>query len=66
MFKNLLLNIEFASSGGDFKRNLSNKAYRINNVIETNDTKLLTLTDAIDKQIKISFGKKKHFVIKVI
>ena len=66
LFKDLLLNIEFASSGGDFKRNLSNNAYRINNVIEANDTKLLTLTDVIDDQIKISFGKKKHFVIKII
>ena len=66
LLKDLLLNIEFASSGGDFRRNLSNNAYRINNVIETSDTKLLTLADVINSQIKISFGKKKHFVIKVI
>jgi hypothetical protein len=43
-----------------------NGAYRINNIIETNEEKKITLTDVVNKQIKISFGKKKHFVINVI
>ena len=64
--KDLLLEIEFATSGGDFKRNITNLAYRINNSIETDEGKKITSEDAVDQQIKISFGKKKHFVIKVI
>ena len=64
--KDMLLEIQFSSSGGDFKRNMVNGAYRINNIIETNEEKKITLTDVVNKQIKISFGKKKHFVINVI
>ena len=66
LLKDLLLEIEFATSGGDFKRNIANLAYRINNNIETDEGKKITSEDAVDQQIKISFGKKKHFVIKVI
>ena len=64
--KDMLLEIQFSSSGGDFKRNMVNGAYRINNIIATNEEKKITLADVVNKQIKISFGKKKHFVINVI
>ena len=64
-FKQILLEINFASSGGDFKRNLSNNAYRINNIIENNENKIINSHDIINNEIKISFGKKKHFVIKI-
>ena len=65
-FKQILLEIKFAYSGGDFKRNLSNNAYRINNIIENNENKIINSQDIINKEIKISFGKKKHFVLKII
>ena len=65
-FKQVLLEIKFASSGGDFKRNLTNNAYRINNNIENNENKIITTSDIVDNEIKISFGKKKHFVLKII
>ena len=64
-FKQILLEINFASSGGDFKRNLSNNAYRINNIIENNENKIINPHDIINNEIKISFGKKKHFVLKI-
>ena len=64
-FKQILLEINFASSGGDFKRNLSNNAYRINNIIENNENKIINSHDIINNEIKISFGKKKHFVLKI-
>lgn len=64
--KDILLEIQFSNSGGDFKRNIVNGAYRINNIIETNEEKKITVTDVVNKQIKISFGKKKHFVINII
>jgi len=66
LLKDILLEIKFASSGGDFKRNIKNNAYRINNIIENNEEKKITLKDSLNNQIKISFGKKKHFVINVI
>ena len=55
-----------ANSGGDFKRNIKNNAYKINNITETNEDKKLTLKDSLNNKIKISFGKKKHFVINII
>ena len=66
LLKDILLEIKFASSGGDFKRNIKNNAYRINNIIENNEEKKITLKDSLNNQIKISFGKKKHIVINVI
>lgn len=66
LLKDILLEIKFASSGGDFKRNIKNNAYRINNIIENNEEKKITLKDSLNNQIKISFGKKKHFVVNVI
>ena len=65
LLKDLLLEINFATSGGDFKRNLLNNAYRINNIIENNELRIISHADIINNQIKISFGKKKHFVLKV-
>ncbi len=65
LLKDLLLEINFATSGGDFKRNLLNNAYRINNIIENNELRMISHTDIINNQIKISFGKKKHFVLKI-
>jgi tyrosyl-tRNA synthetase len=65
LLKDLLLEINFAMSGGDFKRNLLNNAYRINNIIENNELRIISHADIINNQIKISFGKKKHFVLKI-
>ena len=65
-FKDILKEIKFASSGSDYKRNLINNAYRINNKIENNENKIIQLSDIIDEEIKISFGKKKHFVLKIV
>ncbi len=65
LLKDLLLEINFATSGSDFKRNLLNNAYRINNMIENNELRIISHADIINNQIKISFGKKKHFVLKI-
>jgi len=65
LLKDLLLEINFATSGSDFKRNLLNNAYRINNIIENNELRIISHADIINSQIKISFGKKKHFVLKI-
>jgi len=65
LLKDLLLEINFATSGSDFRRNLINNAYRINNIIENNELRIISHADIINNQIKISFGKKKHFVLKI-
>ena len=61
--KEFIISIKFATSNSDFKRNLENRAYRINNKIINSDISL-TEKDIEDDSIKISFGKKKHHLIK--
>ena len=64
--KDVLIKIGFASSNSDYKRNLKNLAYKINNSVIKNENEILSSKHINDNIIKISFGKKKHYLIKVI
>ena len=64
--KDVLIKIGFASSNSDYKRNLKNLAYKINNSIVKNENEILSSKHIYDNIIKISFGKKKHYLIKII
>ena len=64
--KDVLIKIGFASSNSDYKRNLKNLAYKINNSVVKNENEILSSKHLNDNIIKISFGKKKHYLIKVI
>ena len=64
--KDVLIKIGFASSNSDYKRNLKNLAYKINNSVIKNENEILSSKHIYDNIIKISFGKKKHYLIKVI
>ena len=64
--KETLIKIGFATSNSDFKRNFQNAAYKINNENVTDENQILKI-DHLDRDtIKLSFGKKKHHLIKVI
>jgi len=56
----------YATSNSDFKRNFKNAAYKINNKNVDDENQLLLPNDLDKDIIKISFGKKKHYLIKVI
>ena len=62
----LLSNSKIVSSKSEARRVIANKGIKINDVIETNDKKIIKSSDFNEKILKISFGKKKHFIIKVI
>jgi len=64
--KDVLVKIGFASSNSDYKRNLKNLAYKINNSAVKNEDEILSNKHINDNIIKISFGKKKHYLIKII
>ena len=64
--KDVLIKIGFASSNSDYKRNLKNLAYKINNSVVKNEDEILSNKHINDNIIKISFGKKKHYLIKII
>ena len=66
-FNELIIKINFAKSNGEFRRNISNKGYRINNEIVLDEKKIVTQDDFKgEKIIKISFGKKQHVLIEAI
>ena len=64
--KDVLIKIGFASSNSGYKRNLKNLAYKINNSVIKNENEILSSKHLNDNIIKISSGKKKHYLIKVI
>ncbi len=55
------------SSKSEARRAIKNKAIKINNLTISDENKIIGMTD-FDKQkvLKISFGKKKHYLIKII
>ena len=62
----LLSNNKIMSSKSDARRSIKSNALKINNKILTNDSKIVTLNDFENKVLKISFGKKKHYLVKII
>ena len=55
------------SSKSEVRRAIKSNALKINNKIFTDENKELNLKDFNnDKIIKISFGKKKHYLVKII
>jgi tyrosyl-tRNA synthetase len=66
-FNDLIIKINFAKSNGEYRRNIANKGYRINNEIVTDEKKTVTKEDFNgEKVIKVSFGKKQHVLIEAI
>ena len=63
--KETLIKIGFATSNSDFKRNFQNTAYKINNENVTDENQSLTIDHLDGDVIKLSFGKKKHHLIKL-
>ena len=61
----LLSSNGITSSKSEARRSITNKGIRINNLIVTEVNKELKLDDFKNKLIKISFGKKKHYLIKL-
>ena len=61
----LLSSSNITSSKSEARRTIANKGLKINNIVISDDKKILQPKDFRDKSIKISIGKKKHFLIKV-
>ena len=63
--RDILIEINFASSNSDYKRNFQNAAYKINNVTIDDENLVLNENHFEKNKVKISFGKKKHYLIKI-
>ena len=63
--RDILIEINFASSNSDYKRNFQNAAYKLNNVTIDDENLVLNENHFEKNKVKISFGKKKHYLIKI-
>ena len=54
------------SSKSEARRAIANKGLKIDNIIVIDENKILQTYDFKKKILKISFGKKKHYLIKII
>ena len=62
---NLLSSTKILSSKSEVRRAIKNLAIKIDNKTVTDDKKIITLNDFNkEKSLKVSFGKKKHFLFK--
>ncbi len=62
----LLVSSNIMKSKGEARRAISNNGIKINDSLVVNDNKILNLSDFNEDKMKISFGKKKHFIFKII
>ena len=58
----LLVDNKIMSSKSEARRAINNKGVKINNLLVANENKILSPSDFKDEKLKISFGKKKHFL----
>ena len=61
-----LVDNKIMSSKSESRRAIKNNALKIDNQIIIDDKKNIELKDFKNKNIKLSFGKKKHYLIKII
>ena len=62
----LLSNNNITSSKGEARRAIKNHAIKINDNLIIDETKAISLNDFNNDVMKISFGKKKHYLFKII
>ena len=62
----VIADYKILSSKSEARRAIANKGLRINDTILNDDKKILKLEDFKKNILKISFGKKKHYLIKII
>ena len=62
----LLSNNNITSSKGDARRAIKNHAIKLNDNLIIDEKKAISLNDFKNDVMKISFGKKKHYLFKII
>jgi len=63
----LVLQTKLANSKGEIRRMIKNNGLRINNEVETDETKIIDQSNFDENNnIKVSHGKKQHIIVKII
>ena len=58
-------NVKILNSKSEVRRAINEKGIKINDKIILNDKKIIDMNDLINNYIKVSYGKKKHYKIKL-
>ena len=62
----LIANNKILSSKSEARRAITNKGFKMNDVIITDEKKVIQKKDFKNNILKLSYGKKKHYLIKII
>ena len=62
----LIANNNILPSKSEARRAIANKGLKINHIIIVDEKKILKLKDFKNNVLKLSYGKKKHYLIKII
>ena len=65
-FIDFLSKNKIMSSKSEARRAIGNKGLKINNIVIDDENKTIEIKDFKEKILKISYGKKKHYLIKII
>ena len=61
-----IANFKILSSKSEARRAIANKGFKINDTIIESEKRVLELKDFKNKILKLSYGKKRHFLVKII
>ena len=62
----LLVANKIMASKSEVRRAINNNGIKVNNILVNDENKIINLPDFQEKNMKISHGKKKHYLFKVI
>ena len=62
---NLIANNKILSSKSEARRVIANKGLKLNDKVIDDEKKIIQLKDFEKNTLKLSYGKKKHYVIKI-
>ena len=62
----LIVNNKILSSKSETRRVIANKGFKLNNKVIDDEKKILQSSDFKKNKLKLSYGKKKHYLIKII
>jgi len=66
IFLDLIANNKILSSKSEARRAIINKGFKINDKIIEDEKRILQLKDFNKNTMKLSYGKKKHYLVKII
>ena len=65
-FLEFVANNKIVSSKSEARRIIANKGFKINNIVIKDEKKIIQSKDFKKNFIKLSYGKKKHYLVKII